>query len=53
MALGLFSFESLAAYEKYRELCKDDSDAKQASKIADDTKCIVRINRQFMESMLP
>ena len=53
IALGLFSFESLAMYESYREKCKDDDDAKAASKIASDTKCIVRINRQFLEPMLP
>ena len=53
IALGLFSFDSLATYEQYREACKDDADAKAASKIASDTKCIVRINRQFLDPMLP
>ena len=53
IALGLFSFDSLADYERYREVCKSDEDAKAASKIASDTRCIVRINRQFLEPMLP
>ena len=53
VAIGLFSFPSLAAYEQYREQCKDDPEAKRASKIAADTRCIVRLNRQFLEPLLP
>jgi len=53
LAVALFSFESLAAYEKYRKEAKDDVECKAASKFAEDTRCIVRLNRQFLDPVLP
>ena len=51
-AMALFSFSSLAAYEKYRESVREDSDFK----IAEDYKAkkgfVLRIERQFMRPVL-
>ena len=53
LAVALFSFQSLAAYEKYRTASKSDPACKAASKFAEDTRCIVRLNRQFLDPVLP
>ena len=53
LAVALFSFDSLAAYEKYRTASRDDPECQAASKFAADTRCIVRLNRQFLEPVLP
>lgn len=53
IAVALFSFDSLAAYEKYRIDSKSDPECAAASKFANDTRCIVRLNRQFLEPILP
>ncbi len=53
LAVALFSFESLAAYENYRAEAKHDPDCKAASRFAEETRCIVRLNRQFLEPVLP
>ncbi len=52
-ALGLFSFDSLADYERYRTDSRDDPDCRRASEFAAETRCIVRLDRQFMDPMLP
>ena len=53
LAIGLFSFPSLAAYEQYRVDMRNDEDCKRASEFAAETKCIVRLNRQFLDPVLP
>ena len=52
LAVALFSFDSLAAYERYREAAKDDPECKKASEYAEQTRCIIRLNRQFLEPVL-
>ena len=47
-AFALFSFESLAAYEKYREWMHADPDCQAAAKYASDTQCIRRWERRFL-----
>ena len=41
IALALFTFESLAGYEIYRQRSFEDADCKAAFKYAADTQCIV------------
>jgi hypothetical protein len=52
LAVALFSFESLAAYEQYRSDSKKDPECKAASQHAEKTRCIIRLNRQFLEPVL-
>ena len=52
LAVALFSFDSLAAYEKYRADRRDDPDCKAASDYAEKTRCIISFNRQFLEPVL-
>lgn len=52
LAVALFSFESLAAYEAYRTAARNDPECSKASRYAEDTRCIVRLNRQFLEPVL-
>ncbi|MEM6829218.1 MAG: NIPSNAP family protein [Bacteroidota bacterium] len=48
IALALFSFPSLAAYETYRRDSEQDPDCQQAYDYAVQTKCIVSYERSFM-----
>ena len=48
IAYALFSFESLAAYERYREQAATDEDCMAAFRYADETRCIVSYERSFM-----
>ncbi len=41
IALALFSFPSLAAYEEYREKIKTDPDCQAAFAFAEKTRCII------------
>ncbi|AHH17600.1 NIPSNAP domain-containing protein [Nocardia nova SH22a] len=52
-ALALFSFPSLASYEKYRELFGKDPDFIAADAIRDSSGCVVRYERTFMRPLLP
>lgn len=52
-ALALFSFESLAAYERYRALFGVDPDFVRADLIRDESGCVVRHGRTFMRPLLP
>jgi len=52
LAVALFSFDSLAAYEQYREDAKGDADCGKASRFAEETRCILSFNRQFLEPVL-
>ena len=51
IALALFSFPSLAAYEEYREKMALDADCQEAFAYADKTRCIISYERSFMKPM--
>ncbi|MDH4440331.1 MAG: NIPSNAP family protein [Rhizobium sp.] len=48
IALALFSFPSLAAYEVYREAMAGDPECQAAFAYAEETRCILRYERSFM-----
>jgi hypothetical protein len=48
IALALFSFPSLAAYEAYREAMAADAECQAAFAYAEETRCILRYERSFM-----
>jgi len=48
IAIALFTFESLAAYEKYREASFKDSDCQAAFRYAEETRCVLSCKRSFM-----
>jgi hypothetical protein len=48
IALALFSFPSLAAYEAYREAMAADAECQAAFAYAEETRCILRYERTFM-----
>ena len=48
IAIALFSFPSLAAYEQYREDMADDPECQKAFEFADKTRCIISYERSFM-----
>ena len=52
VAVALFSFDSLAAYEKYRKDSMDDPDCQEAYEYAVKTRCIVSYERTFMRPVL-
>lgn len=47
VALALFTFESLAAYERYRQQAADDPDCQAAFRYAEDTRCVLSYERSF------
>jgi hypothetical protein len=47
IALALFSFPSLAAYEEYRRLSAMDSDVAKAVAYGKETRCFSRYERSF------
>ena len=47
IALALFTFDSLAAYEVYRERSMQDADCQAAFRYAAETDCIVSYERSF------
>ncbi|TCW77368.1 NIPSNAP family protein [Burkholderia sp. SRS-46] len=47
IALAMFSFPSLAAYETYRRQSMDDPACVAAFRYAEETRCIVRYERSF------
>ncbi|NEB77181.1 NIPSNAP family protein [Streptomyces sp. SID14478] len=53
VALALFSFPSLAAYEQYRARFGQDPDFIEADRIRDESNCVLRYERTFMRPMLP
>ena len=53
VALALFSFDSLAAYEQYRTLFGRDPQFIAADKIRDESGCVIRHERTFMRPLLP
>ncbi len=48
IALALFSFPSLAAYEEYRLRIPADAGCQAALEFAEKTRCIVSFERTFM-----
>lgn len=48
VAVALFSFPSLAAYEEYRSKLSKDPDCQVAFKYAEETRCIISYERTFM-----
>ena len=52
-ALALFSFPSLALYEKYRENFGTDPDFIAADRVRDESGCVLRYDRSFMRPLLP
>jgi hypothetical protein len=49
IATALFSFDSLASYEKYRMDSMNDPDCQEAYEYAINTKCILSYERSFMK----
>jgi len=49
IAIALFSFPSLAAYEEYRIKSMEDPECQAAFKFAEETKCIISYKRSFMK----
>ena len=49
IAVALFSFPSLSAYEEYRAKMAEDSDCKVAFDYAEKTRCIISYERNFMK----
>ncbi|MEJ2765594.1 NIPSNAP family protein [Photobacterium sp. MCCC 1A19761] len=52
IALALFTFPSLAAYEEYRTKSFDDPDCINAFQFAEDTQCILSYERSFFRPVL-
>lgn len=52
MALALFSFKSLADYERYRKDILNDPDCVAAFDFAKKTKCIRRYDRTFLKPFM-
>lgn len=48
IALALFSFPNLAAYEDYRRRMQIDPECQKAFVFAEQTRCIVSYERSFM-----
>jgi NIPSNAP protein len=47
VALAMFTFPSLALYEKYREASSEDLECQAAFKYAEATRCIISYERSF------
>ena len=48
LAVAMFTFPNLAAYEQYRTQAASDPDCQAAFRYAEETNCIVRYERQFL-----
>jgi hypothetical protein len=48
LAVALFSFPTLADYETYRKNSSKDPDCQAAYALAQETKCIISYERQFL-----
>jgi hypothetical protein len=48
IALALFSFPSLAAYETYRRAASSDPECQAALRYYEETKCFLSFERSFM-----
>ena len=47
IALALFSFPSLARYERYRQECVEDPECQAAIRYGKEAGCIIRFERSF------
>ena len=47
IALALFTFDSLASYESYRQQSFEDPDCQAAFRYAEETRCIISYERIF------
>ena len=52
IALALFSFPSLAAYEDYRARMAEDAECQAAFAFAEHSRCILSYERSFMRPVL-
>lgn len=52
-AEALFSFDSLTAYEDYRQRFGVDPEFIAADRIRDESRCVIRQERTFMRPLLP
>ena len=48
LAVAMFSFQNLAAYEQYRISSESDEECRAAFRYAEETGCIIRYERQFL-----
>ena len=53
VALAMFSFPSLAAYEQYRKDAGADPDVQKAVAFTKETRCFIRYERSFFRPLLP
>jgi hypothetical protein len=53
VALAMFSFPSLAAYEQYRKDAAVDPDVAKAVEFATQTRCFIRYERSFFRPLFP
>ncbi len=51
LAVALFSFPSLTAYEDYRQRSLDDPDCQAAYALAERTRCILSYDRTFLRPL--
>lgn len=51
LAVALFSFASLAAYEVYRKRSATDPECQEAYRFAEKSQCIRRYERQFLKPL--
>ncbi|SHH27415.1 NIPSNAP family protein [Massilia sp. CF038] len=51
IAWGLISFDSLAAYERYRARLKQDDEGRRNFQLAQDKRFILREERSFLENV--
>jgi hypothetical protein len=49
VAWALVAFDSLASYEKYKTCLKSDPEARDNFAMAQNTRCILREERDFVE----
>ena len=52
VAVALFSFPSVDAYEKYRTEVKDDPECIAITKLRDETQCFTRYERTFVRAVV-
>jgi hypothetical protein len=53
IALAIFSFPTLAAYEQYRRDAAADPDVQRALQFAKETRCFLRYERSFFRPVFP
>jgi hypothetical protein len=53
VAVALFSFPSLAAYETYRTTAQSDPECQAAMSYFEQTRCFLSYERSFMRPVLP